>query len=243
MSVFNYAVTLAIIGFHIWIFFYDNASMVQTIFLSVENSMVSSKGFAAHKSVMINPVTMNNSAGIIFAPECVAAIQRMKTTIVVTVIGMHTPVKCVDICNEQILPRTASSDFIAPGGVNVPGRFTFCEALPDLSGCRVIFEFDQSTSVQRWLLPTSVHFSISFPWIRAASILYNISNTFSDGNIVQYVGSVLFAPYDFVIHSYAYTRVYSTLQFTRMENIINDTATFGYIPILISQVTGICILQ
>jgi hypothetical protein len=238
MSVFNYTVTLAIIGFHIWIFFYDNASMVQTIFLSVENSMVYSKGFAAQRSVMINPVTMNNSAsGIIFDPECVAAIKKMETTIAVAVIGMHTPVKCVDICNEQILPRTASSDFIAPGAVNVPGRFTICEALLDLSGCRVIFEFDQPTSVQRWLLPTSVHFSISFPWIRAASILYNISNTFSDGNIVQYVGSVFFAPYDSVIHSHAYTRVYSTLQFTRMENVINDTATFGYIPILISQVS------
>jgi hypothetical protein len=101
---------------------------------------------------------------------------------------------------------------------------------------QVLWEFFQSiTDVRRWLLPSKIHFSLEFPWVRAASILYNLTCSFSDGKLTQFVGSAIFPPQDAVLFSYVYTRVYTALQFVRLEHRIDDYAIVGFDPSLISQ--------
>jgi hypothetical protein len=228
-----YIIVVAIFNYQFYNMVNANSAMTQTIFLSISNTQLLTTG-QVNGDPFVKSLGASNSSQD-FVASIAQGLATMTTSVVVTAVGLSMPVMCVDIC-KSIMTRKQSAEFEVDGGwQNVAGFFRSCRPLPAVRGCRAEFEFGHDTTATRWLYPEQFHFSISFPGVRATSLLFNITNTFSDGSVTLYAGSTVFSDQSLALHSYVYTRVQSTLQFTRVENRIDNTARWGFAPIISLQ--------
>jgi hypothetical protein len=189
----EYSWSLAIFSFcsySLYNFINVNAIITQTIFLSITARDTNTGGNTIDNVVVetlqgmpTKNATTSYSAS--FRPDIVQAFRNLSTTISVTIVGMQYPALCEVLCTSVFFPATMSSDFTVKGYQNVPGKYTVCEPVPTLAGCRTEFKIANKLDVLEWLLPTTFHYSLAFPGIRASSIMFNVSNVFSDGKITQ----------------------------------------------------------
>jgi hypothetical protein len=228
-----YITVIAIFNYQFYNMVNANSAMTQTIFLSISNTQLLTTGHINGDPFVKGLGASNSSQD--FIPSIVQGLATMTTSVVVSVVGLSMPVMCVDIC-KSLVTRKQSAEFEdAWGYQTVPGFFRVCQPMPAVRGCRAEFEFSRDSTATRWLFPEYFHFTVSFPGVRATSLLFNITNTFSDGTVTLFAGSTVFSDQSLALHSYIYTRVQATLQFTRVENRIDDTSRWGFSPIISLQ--------